>query len=124
MLAEILSDWKKAKEARVKQIITDKQNFVHAFFVITLCNYAITAFFYTIYAIVSNSSAKSIEERQHLIQAKFPFRSKVSPIFEIICCLQIISMISFIIGVVLVNSLYIMMVITYNNNNIITLINY
>ena len=120
MLAEILTDWKKTKEENKKRIIAEKQKFVHGFFVMTIFIYVLTASFYTISAIVSNSSAKSIEEKQHFIQAKFPFESKVSPAFEIICCLQIISMSSFIVGVVLVNSLYIMMVIyLYYNKKIL-----
>ena len=110
MLAEILIDWEKSKEENKKRIIAEKQKFVHVFCVMTIFIYALTGSFYIISTIVSNSSAKSIEEKQHFIQAKFPFESKVSPAFEIIYCLQIIIIITFSVGVALVNSLYTMMV--------------
>ena len=116
MLAEILTDWEKAKGTNIKRIMAEKQKFVYGLFIITIFIYVLGGCSYIIYAIVTNSSAKSIEERQHFVHAKYPFRSKVSPIFEIISCVQIISLIPLFVGIALINSLYVMMVITYNNN--------
>ncbi|XP_033211850.1 odorant receptor 82a-like [Belonocnema kinseyi] len=89
ILSEMLYDWCSIKNPEERIIMKKYVNISHKIYmasstinVLSLCTYIGT--------FVRSCLAESVEDRKFPLPSRFPFPSKISPIFEVLCLLQLL----------------------------------
>ena len=109
----MIFDWCNIKDPQERSFMNDNVQFSRKIYTIFNSTYAFSGCTYVI-AFFQSYFTESVENRKLVLPTKFPFPSKISPIFEVLCFMQLFMLIVSAIGCAAIDSLFLAMVIILN----------
>ncbi|XP_014204506.1 uncharacterized protein LOC106636601 [Copidosoma floridanum] len=89
LISQIFRDWNNEKNVDVREVlIRNQKRAIILSNIITLCYNGLVLTFIVI--TIASYTSTSINDRQFVIQATYPMNAKKSPIFELLCLLQVV----------------------------------